>query len=195
MESMKIKIKITGPKVHDVGYRYFLMNTAIDMGLKGFQARNRMSEKEQEVIALVEGDEEAIADFKTMVGAQKPEHAEVSSITCVDYEGDVMKTGEYAQVCSAQQLNKAIPLLLDMRNDLKEIKGDIKAVRKTGDETLSEIKAVRKNTDAIPRLEANTNLVLEEIKGLREDIQPGYGMHFRQVQSDVKAIKERLGMQ
>jgi len=77
---------------------------------------------------------------------------------------------------------------LDMRNDLK-------AVRKTGDETLSEIKAVRKNTDAIPRLEANTNLVLEEIKGLREDIQPGYATHFRQVQSDVKAIKERLGMQ
>jgi hypothetical protein len=58
-----------------------------------------------------------------------------------------------------------------------------------------DLKAVRKNTDAIPRLEANTNLVLEEIKGMREDIQPGYATHFRQVQSDVKAIKERLGMQ
>jgi len=185
MESMKIKIKITGPKVHDVGYRYFLMSTAIDMGLRGFQARNRVAEKEQEVIALVDGDEEAITDFKAMVGAQKPEHAEISNITCVDYEGDVMRTGEYAQVCSAQQLNKAIPLLLDMRNDLK-------AVRKTGDETLSEIKAVRKNTDAIPRLEANTNLVLEEIKGLREDIQPGYA---KQMQTDIRAIKERLGMQ
>ena len=178
---MKLKIKIIGPKVHDVGYRYLLMSNAIDLGLKGFHARNKMGEKEQEVIALVEGDEEAIADFKAMVGAKKPEHAEVSNITCVDYEGDVMRTGEYAQVCSAQQLNKAIPLLLDMRNDLKEMKGDIKAVRK--------------NTDAIPRLEANTNLVLEEIKGMREDIQPGYATHFRQVQSDVKAIKERLGMQ
>jgi acylphosphatase/gas vesicle protein len=195
MESMKIKIKITGPKVHDVGYRYFLMSTAIDMGLRGFQARNRAGEKEQEVIALVDGDEEAITDFKAMVGAQKPEHAEISNITCVDYEGDVMRTGEYAQVCSAQQLNKAIPLLLDIRDDLKEMKGDvkemkgdIKAVRKTGDETLNEIKAVRKNTDTIPQIH-------EEIKGLREDIQPGYATHFRQVQSDVKAIKERLGMQ
>jgi acylphosphatase len=175
---MKLKVKITGPKVHDVGYRYFLMSTAIDMGLRGFQARNRMSGKEQEVIALVDGDEEAITDFKAMVGAQKPEHAEISAITCVDYEGDVMRTGEYAQVCSAQQLNKAIPLLLDMRNDLKEMKGDIKAVRK--------------NTDAIPRLEANTNLVLEEIKGMREDIQPGYA---KQMQTDIRAIKERLGMQ
>ena len=192
---MKIKIKITGPKVHDVGYRYFLMSAAIDMGLRGFHARNRMSGMEQEVIALVEGDDEAITDFKAMVGAQKPEHAEISNITCVDYEGDVMRTGEYAQVCSAQQLNKAIPLLLDIRDDLKEMKGDvkemkgdIKAVRKTGDETLNEIKAVRKNTDTIPQIH-------EEIKGLREDIQPGYATHFRQVQSDVKAIKERLGMQ
>ncbi len=168
---MKIKIKIIGPKVHNVGYRYFLMSTAIDMGLKGFHTRNRMNGMEQEVIALVDGDEEAITDFKTMVGAQKPEHAEISNITCVDYEGDVMRTGEYAQVCSAQQLNKAIPLLLDMGNDLK---------------------AVRKNTDAIPRLEANTNLVLEEIKGLREDIQPGCA---KQMQIDILAIKERLGMQ
>ena len=182
---MKLKVKITGPKVHDVGYRYFLMNTAIDMGLKGFHARNRMSGKEQEVIALVEGDEEAITDFKTMVGAQKPEHAEVSNITCVDYEGDVMRTGEYAQVCSAQQLNKAIPLLLDIRDDLKEMKGDIKAVRKNTDTTpqISEdMKAVRKTTDA----------TLDEIKGMREDIQPGYA---KQMQTDIRAIKERLGMQ
>jgi hypothetical protein len=65
---------------------------------------------------------------------------------------------------------------------------DLKAVRKTGDETLNEIKAVRKNTDTIPQIH-------EEIKGMREDIQPGYGMHFRQMQTDIRAIKERLGMQ
>ena len=58
MESMKLKVKIIGPKVHDVGYRYLLMSNAIDLGLKGFHARNRAGEKEQEVIALVEGDEE-----------------------------------------------------------------------------------------------------------------------------------------
>jgi hypothetical protein len=31
---MKIKIKIAGPLVHEVGYRFFLMSNAIDMGLK-----------------------------------------------------------------------------------------------------------------------------------------------------------------
>ena len=167
---MKLKIKITGPKVHDVGYRYFLMSNAIDMGLKGFHARNRTGEKGPEVTALVEGDQETIADFKRLIETQKPEHSQVSGIAFENYDGDIMKTESYAQICSAIQLNKAIPLLLDMRNDMKEMKGDMKAMRNT------------------------TEATLEEIKGMREDIQPGYGMTLRQVQSDVRAIKERLGM-
>jgi gas vesicle protein len=50
---------------------------------------------------------------------------------------------------------------------------------------------------AIPILLAvkeNTDEIKEDVKGLREDIQPGYATHFRQVQADVKAIKESLGM-
>ncbi len=47
----------------------------------------------------------------------------------------------------------------------------------------------------INAVQKNTNANLDEIKCMREDIQPGYGMTFRQVQSDVQAIKERLGMQ
>jgi len=156
---MKIKIKITGRKVHDVGYRYFLMSNAIDLGLRGFHASHRMNGKEPEVVVLIEGDEETIADFKKLVETRKPEHAEVSNVAFEDYEGDVMRAGEYAQVCSALQLNKAISVLLEIRD----------------------------NTKVIPQ-------VLEEIKGLREDIQPGYSTHFRQMQADVKAIKERLGM-
>ena len=198
---MKLKVKIIGPKVHDIGYRYFLMSAAIDMGLKGFHARNRMSGMEQEVIALVEGDDEAITDFKEMLESQKPKHATVSNITFDDYQGDIMRTGEYAQVCSAQQLNKAIPVLLEIRDNTKNTLVEIKAVRKTGDETLNEIKAVRKNTDTIPQISEDmkavrktTDATLDEIKGMREDIQPGYGMHFRQMQTDIRAIKERLGM-
>jgi len=217
---MKTKIKIAGQKVHEVGYRYFLMSNAIDMGLKGFHARNRTGEKLPEVIALVEGDEETIADFKKLVETLKPEQSQVSSISFEDFEGDVMKTESYAQICSAIQLNKAIPVLLDMRNEIKavrknsdmtldEIKAvrkttdltldEIKAVRKTTDLTLDEIKAVRKTTDLtldeIKAVRKTTDTTLDEIKGMREDIQPGYGMNLRQVQSDIRAIKERLGMQ
>ena len=70
-----------------------------------------------------------------------------------------MKIGDYAQFCTTVQLNKAIPLLLE----------------------------IGENTRAIPH-------ILEEVKSMREDIQPGYSAHFRQVEADVRAIKERLGM-
>jgi len=195
---MKLKVKITGPKVHDVGYRYFLMSNAIDLGLKGFHARNRTGEKGPEVTALVEGDEETIADFKKLVETQKPDHSQVSSIVFEDYEGDIMRTSEYAFVCTNIQLNKAIPLLLDMRDHLKEMTGDLKELKGDIKELKGDMKAVRKNTDIIPQIgedikavKANTSEVTEEIKGMREDIQPGYA---RQMQADVRAIKERLGM-
>jgi len=118
---MKLKIKITGPKVHEVGDRYFLMSNAMDLGLKGFHARNQGRGKEQEVIALVEGDEEAVSDFRALVDTDKPEGAKVSKMTVEDYVGDVMRTGEYAQVCTALQLNKAIPILLEVRDNTKAI--------------------------------------------------------------------------
>ena len=178
---MKLKVKIIGPKVHDVGYRYFLMSNAIDLGLKGFHARNRTGEKGPEVTALVEGDEETIADFKKLVETQKPDHSQVSSIVFEDYEGDIMRTSEYAFVCTNIQLNKAIPLLLDMRDNLKEMTGDLKELKGDIKELKGDMKAVRKNTDIIPQIgedikavKANMSEVTEEIKGMREDIQPGY---------------------
>jgi acylphosphatase len=194
MDSMKLKVTITGENVHNVGYRYFLMTSAIGRGLDGFNARNTMKGNEQQVVALIEGNEEAIADFKKLAESQRPEQSLVSSIVFEDTNSDVMKTGEYAQICTAVQLNKAIPLLLDMRNDLKEMKGDMKEMKgdmkeMKGDmkEMKGDMKAVRKNTDIIP-------LIHEEIKGMREDIQPGYAAQFRLVQADIRAIKERLGM-
>jgi len=111
----------------------------------------------------VEGDEARVASFLKTIEKNKPEMAVVSSVTFEDYDGDVGRASEVAMFCSFVQLDKAIPLLLDMRDDLK---------------------AVRSTTD----------LTLDEIKGMREDIQPGYSMQFRQVQSDVRAIKDRLGM-
>jgi acylphosphatase len=218
---MKLKVKISGPKVHDVGYRVFLLKNAMNLGLPGLSAYNWEENGQQEVIALVEGDEARTKAFLHAVEKKKPELAEVSVVTYEDYEGDVGRTIEVAMLCSFVQLDKAIPLLLDMRDDLKEMKGDIKAVRKNTDiipQINEEIKAVRKNTDIIPQINEeikavrkNTDIIpqineeikavrktsgetLDEIKGMREDIQPGYAMQFRKMQQDVRTIKDRLGM-
>ena len=172
--NMKLKIKIIGPKVHDVGYRYFLLGIAMSSRIRKFEAHNTKGNEGGEVLVFADGDEAAIKAFRAQVETEHPAQSEVSNIVFEDFEGVVMRIGEYAQFCATIQLNKAIPVLLEIRDNTKatpQILEEIKAVRKTGDETLSEI------------------------KGMREDIQPGYATHFRQVQADVRAIKERLGMQ
>ncbi len=191
IENMKLKIKVAGTRVHDVGYRVFLLKNAMNLALPGLSTYNWDEDGRQEVIALVEGDEARVASFLKTIEKNKPEMAIVSSVTFEDYDGDVGRASEVDMFCTFVQLDKAIPLLLDMRDDLKAVRkttdltlDEIKAVRKTTDLTLDEIKAVRKTTDS----------TLDEIKGMREDIQPGYAMQFRQMQSDVRAIKDRLGM-
>jgi len=107
---------------------------------------------------------------------ERPLQARVDNVRSEDYPGDVMPLWQFASIITASQMNKAIPLLLAV---------------KANTDVIPQMKA---NTDSIPQMKANTDaipLVLEEIKGLREDIQPGYN---RQVQKDIRAIKERLGM-
>jgi len=191
---MKLKIRITGPKVHDVGYRYFLMSMAMTNRIRMFEAHNTESDGNQEVLVFVDGEDKAVEAFRTQVKTKRPARSDVSNIAFEDFDGEIMRIGEYAQFCSTVQLNKAIPVLLDMRDDLKAVRKntdmipqmseDIKALRKTTETTLEETKAIRKTTDT----------TLDEIKGLREDIQPGYGTSFRQMQADIKAIKEQIGM-
>jgi acylphosphatase len=198
---MKLKIKITGSKVHDVGYRPYLTELAMRLALRGFEVYNDDEEGQQIVIALVEGDEQRTTKFYNSATNERPQLASVDDVLSEDFAGDIMPLWQFASINTASQMNKAIPLLIAVKDNtdatLEEIKAvrkttdttleEIKAVRKTTDATLDEIRAVRKNTDAIPQ-------VLEEVKGLREDIQPGYAMNFRQVQADVRAIKDRLGM-
>ena len=112
--TMKLKAKIVGPKVQDVGYRYFLMSMAMSNRIRMFEAHNIES---NEVWAFVDGDDEAVKAFRAQAEIKRPAKAEVSGIFFV-----------------------------------------------------------------------------EEIKGLREDVQPGYSTNFRQLQVDVRAIKQQLGM-
>jgi acylphosphatase len=172
--TMKLKVKITGPKVHDVGYRPYLTELAMRLALRGFEVYNDEEDGRQLVVALVESDEQRIEKFYNSAMKERPQLANVDNVKSEDFADDVMPLWQFASINTASQMNKAIPLLLATKDNTDKIP-------QIGD----DLKAVRKNTEA----------TLEEIKGLREDIQPGYATNFRQVQADVRAIKERLGMQ
>ncbi len=219
---MKLKITITGPKVHDVGYRYLLMSMAMAKRIRMFEAHNTESIEGEEVLVFVDGGKVAVEAFHALVETKRPDLSEVSRIQAEDCDGEIMTIGEYAQFCTTIQMNKAIPVLLEIRDDIKETKGDIKEMKGDIKETKGDIremkgdikemkgdiketkgdiremkgdmkemkndmKAVRENTDAITQIH-------EEIKGLKEEVQPGITMQLRQMQSDIRAIKGRLGM-
>lgn len=163
---MKLQIKIVGPKVHDVGYRPFLIELAMKNALRGFEVFNDEEEGQQVVIVLIEGDDRRVKQFFKFATVERPPIALVDSVTSAEYVGDVMPMWQAASINTAEQINKAIPIL----------------------------KSVEKNTNSILENTKCTPQILDEIKGLREDIQPGFASRFQQVQADVKAIKARLGM-
>lgn len=175
---MKLKVKITGPKVHDVGYRFYLLGLAMSNRIKGFEAYNVESDEGEVVSVLADGKDEAIKAFYAQVETKRPAQSVVSSIVFEEVDEDIMKIGEYAQFCSTIQLNKAIPALLEVRDSLKV----------NTEATLEVRDSLKVNTAA-------TLKILEEISGLREDIQPGYANALRQVQADIRALKDRVGMQ
>ena len=187
---MKLKIKITGPKVHDVGYRPFLTEIAMRLALRGFEVYNDEEDTRQAMVALVEGNEQRVARFCDSAQKELPQLAVVDRVRCEDYADDIMPLWQFASISTATQMNKAIPLLLAVKENtdkIPEMRHDLKAVRLNTDtipEIRDDLKAAKKNTEA----------TLDEIKGLSEDIQPGYAMNFRQIQADVRAIKDRLGM-
>ena len=52
---MKIKIKISGPRVHNVGYRPFLIALADEFGIRKFEVFNSILEGNRVVTAKTEG--------------------------------------------------------------------------------------------------------------------------------------------
>lgn len=108
---MKQKIEIIGPKVHNVGYRYFLMNQAMLLGVDGFTALNQMGKNGlQKVWVIVEGPTGSVRTFSTFAQSERPEEAEVSEVLIGDFEGFVPRMTDFALILTAGQVVKVIPI-------------------------------------------------------------------------------------
>lgn len=118
---MKQKIEIIGPKVHNVGYRYFLMNQAMLLGVEGFSALNQLGKDgRQRVWVIVEGATEPVSAFSVIAKSERPEEAEVSEISIGDYEGFVPQMTAFALILTAGQIVKAIPIIQEIRDHTAE---------------------------------------------------------------------------
>ncbi|GBE54966.1 acylphosphatase [archaeon BMS3Bbin15] len=103
---MKTKIIITGEKVHEVGYRPFLMGVAESLELERFFADNTFEDGKEAVYVLLDCSEEKIKTFREIINSKLPENAIVNKVVEEEYKGTVMKTENYYRYLTAMQLSK-----------------------------------------------------------------------------------------
>ena len=165
---MKAKITIKGKKVQEVGYRLFLLSKAHN--LKGFEASNIG----EDLIILIEGEEEKVKQFIQTAKSEKPPQAEVSEVTVESYDGEVMNVREYREQLSLEQLAKIVAVGVEIRDD-------IKTMLKKQDETIAEIRTTRKE-------------IIDEIRGLREDLRQYMDRRFEKLEREIALIKQKIGL-
>ena len=93
-------------KVHDVGYRLFLLSEAERLFIEKFDARNVLVDGAQHLVVLVEGAEDKISRFVEFAKASYPPDASVQSVEVRDYGGEVRSIDSFRQSFMVFQLTK-----------------------------------------------------------------------------------------
>ncbi|MCW3128691.1 MAG: acylphosphatase, partial [Methanophagales archaeon] len=103
MKARKIVIK---GKVHDVGYRLFLLIEAESLFIEYFDARNVVVDGEQHLNVLVGGQEEKITRFVEFARSNYPPEASVLSVEVEDYFEEVRSIDSFRQSFMLLQMVK-----------------------------------------------------------------------------------------
>ncbi|NOR76849.1 MAG: acylphosphatase [Methanophagales archaeon] len=134
MKAKEIAIK---GKVHDVGYRLFLLSEAESVFIEKFDARNVLVDGEQHLIVRVEGVEERIKRFIVFAESNYPPEASVEAVEVKDYGEEVRSIDSFRQSLMVFQLSKMAQAGVGM-------------LRKQ-DETISVIKEESEKTREVAR--------------------------------------------
>ncbi len=163
---MKLKAIITGSKVHDVGYRVMLVNKALSLGINNFNVFNTFLQEEQAVLALIEGDEDVLEDFRFFVNTAKPDKSDVENICFEEYKNMVPPIERVMQAFQMEQWGKGIPIFLRMLEKQDSMLEKQDSMLEKQDTTIDVLKSVkedtshiRKDTSKIPDIAKNTLLI------------------------------------
>ena len=199
---MKLKITITGPKVHDVGYRPWLTEKAVDLALRGFEVYNDAEGDLQSVVALVDSDKRRATQFFEFAKAELPPLARIDDIRSEPYDEEIQPLWQSATLGTFVQINKAVPILQEMREDLREVKTNTNLIPEIAENTrlipeIAEntrlIPEIAENTRPIPEIAEKQDVIIDEIRGLHRDMTFDAGWRAR-IESDIQAIKAKIGI-
>jgi acylphosphatase len=203
---MKQKIKIVGPKVHDVGFRLFLLEEALNIDIEKFNAYNKFEGGTQAVVVLLEGDENQLAEFREYSEDNRPPTADVSSVKFEDYEGKVMSIDRYLHVIQIGQLQKGISALQGIDGTLQGVDGELQGIDGTLqgvdgklqgiDEKLQSIDGKQDQThDKLDQILEKQDDTIGEIRELREDLaRRDTGERLARIEKDIRVIKSKMSI-
>ncbi|MFZ2410596.1 MAG: acylphosphatase [Candidatus Methanoperedens sp.] len=170
---MKLKIIITGSKVHGIGYRVMLVNKALSLGISNFNVFNTFLQENQAVFAVIEGDKDVLGEFQAYANTVKPDEAEVDNISFEEYGNVVPPIERVMQAFQMEQWGKGIPILLKMLEKQ--------------DTTISVLKSVKEDTAHIPAMREDIAKVKSHtslIPAMKEDAS--------EIKSNTKEIVDKL---
>ena len=197
MTTIKNKIIIQGPKVHDVGYRVFLLNRALQSGLIGFSAFNHtLPDNIQQIEICIEGDTESIEEFTTDLHDNIPVHAIVDTISIEPYGKRVITIMDYMHLVQVEQLDKGIPAILSIQSSQEKMlekqdrmleKQDVMISKQ--DQMLEKQDQMLGKQDLMIDTQKLTN---KEIQTLRYDLKTEMNERFNKIEHELQEVKNAL---
>ena len=173
---MKAKEIVIKGKVHDVGYRLFLLSEAERLFIEKFDARNVLINREQHLIVLVGGAEDKISRFVEFAESNYPPEASVDSVEVKDYGEEVRSIDSFRQSLMVFQLTNIAQAGVGMLKKQDAMLGKQDAMLGKQDamlgkqvETIKVIKEESEKTREVTRAEGEkTREVVEKV---REEVE------------------------
>jgi acylphosphatase len=190
---MKIKVKIMGTKIHDVGYRPLLVQKGLEFGLTGLNVRNKMEDRKQVVQVLAEGEDEEIEEFIDFIKNNYPENARVEKVEWREYSNTVSRIESAMNLQLLEQMNKGIPAILDLSETGKEVKMELQKIGNKQDNMLE------KQDNMLEKQDENTKVIKEESQKIRRDLSSRLDRtntllekRFRKMEDEINKITKAL---
>ncbi|MCX9083276.1 MAG: hypothetical protein OIN87_00575 [Candidatus Methanoperedens sp.] len=144
----KLRIKIIGKKLHDIGYRIPLINKALSLGVNNFNTFNVDLDSAQAVIALIEADDEIIEEFKDFINTSHPEKAVIEKVLFEEYKNNVPPIERVLQSFQMEQWGKGIPILLKISETLDKNTSILKEFKSETNNNFNDLKTIMSKHDA-----------------------------------------------
>lgn len=206
---MKAKKIIIKGKVHDVGYRLFLLNEAESLFIENFDARNVVVDDEQRLVALIGGPEEKINGFTDFVQSNSPPDASVLAVEVEDYTEKVRSIESFRQSFMVSQTAKLVQAGVGMLGKQDMVLGKLDMMLGNQGAMLGNQNAMLGNQDAmlekqdrmLEKQDETINVIREESEKTREVIEgrleedvEWLKVEISEIKTSLDKVKAKVGM-